>query len=103
MNASHSHTSADPRLIASLILMIAVGASLLLALPGMRGYHPQIGWMPLWLLGMPLSALLALWGAHAPWTARVRLRQQAWRPRSRPVQARRHARGAVQRRFLRAA
>lgn len=37
-----------------------VGAIAMASLPVARGHHPGIGWMPLWLLGMPLASLLAL-------------------------------------------
>ncbi|MBB1087161.1 hypothetical protein H4F99_01520 [Lysobacter sp. SG-8] len=40
---------------------VAVGATLLLVLPEARGMHPALGWLPLWLLGMPLAAW---WAAH---------------------------------------
>ncbi|GAB3340554.1 hypothetical protein [Marilutibacter aestuarii] len=40
---------------------VAIGALLLLMVPEARGSHPQLGWLPLWLLGMPL---VAWWAAH---------------------------------------
>ncbi|WP_442512455.1 hypothetical protein, partial [Novilysobacter longmucuonensis] len=49
-------TPIDPRLDATLRYAIAIGAVLLLLLPAARGHHAQLGWLPLWLLAMPLSA-----------------------------------------------
>ncbi len=40
---------------------VAIGALLLLMVPEARGSHPQLGWLPLWLLVMPL---VAWWAAH---------------------------------------
>ncbi|WP_152597936.1 hypothetical protein, partial [Novilysobacter arseniciresistens] len=39
---------------------IAIGATLVLLLPAARGHHEALGWLPLWLLGMPLSGWAAL-------------------------------------------
>lgn len=50
----------DPRLEATLRYAVAIGAVLLLLLPAARGHHAQLGWLPLWLLAMPLSAWWAL-------------------------------------------
>ncbi len=36
------------------------GLALVLTVPAARGYHDVMGWMPLWLLGMPLVSLWAL-------------------------------------------
>ena len=49
-----------PRLHAALCHGLAVGVTLLIMLPAARGSHELIGWLPLWLLGMPLSALAVL-------------------------------------------
>ncbi|QOY62572.1 hypothetical protein INQ40_11920 [Lysobacter sp. H21R4] len=49
-----------PRLHAALCHALAVGVTLLIVLPAARGSHELIGWLPLWLLGMPLSALVVL-------------------------------------------
>lgn len=50
----------DPRLDAVLRHLIAIGAVLVLLLPAARAEHAALGWLPLWLLGMPLVALWAL-------------------------------------------
>ena len=49
-----------PRLHAALWHCLAAGVTLLVLLPAARGTNELIGWLPLWLLGMPLSALLVL-------------------------------------------
>ena len=49
-----------PRLHAALCHCLAIGVTLLVLLPAARGSHELIGWLPLWLLGMPLSALAVL-------------------------------------------
>ena len=50
----------DPGLDATLRYLIAIGAVLVLLLPAARGMHDTIGWLPLWLLAMPLVAWWAL-------------------------------------------
>lgn len=46
-----------------------LGAVVVVLVPAARGHHPLLGWLPLWLLAMPL---LACWVAHgAPWPRRV--------------------------------
>lgn len=39
---------------------VAIGAVLVLVLPAARGFSATFGWLPLWLLAMPLSAWWAL-------------------------------------------
>lgn len=51
----------DPRLDAVLRHATAIGAVLLLLLPAARGSHATLGWLPLWLLAMPL---FAWWTLH---------------------------------------
>lgn len=51
----------DPRLEEVLRASVAVGVVLVLLWPGASGTHSTIGWMPLWLVGMPLAAW---WAAH---------------------------------------
>lgn len=54
-------TTPDPRIEEALRAAVAVGGVLVLLLPGARETHAAIGWMPLWLVGMPLAAW---WAAH---------------------------------------
>jgi hypothetical protein len=76
---------------------IAIGATLVLLLPAARGHHEALGWLPLWLLGMPLSAWVALrWSrraAHDAVTAVPAARREAAATRRRRPgpQARRRA------------
>ncbi|MGQ4660419.1 hypothetical protein [Lysobacter sp. F6437] len=51
----------DPRLEDVLRYAIAIGATLLLLVPAARGSSETLGWLPLWLLAMPLSAW---WAVH---------------------------------------
>ena len=51
----------DPRLEEMLRAAVAVGGVLGLLWPGARDTHAAIGWLPLWLFGMPL---VAWWAAH---------------------------------------
>lgn len=38
---------------------LAIGIAAVLLIPAARGVSPSFGWLPLWLLGMPLAALAA--------------------------------------------
>ena len=62
----------DPRLDAVLRHATAIGAVLLLLLPAARGTHAALGWLPLWLLAMPL---IAWWALH-------RFALPRWMPRA---------------------
>ncbi|HYM85636.1 MAG TPA: hypothetical protein VET30_02760 [Pseudoxanthomonas sp.] len=52
---------ADPQLERALRLMLLTGLALVLLLPAARGQSDWLGWMPLWLVGMPA---VALWSLH---------------------------------------
>ena len=71
-----------PRLHAALWHCLAAGVTLLVLLPAARGTNELIGWLPLWLLGMPLAAWWSLRRFPLPKLA-LRL------PRRRRAQARR--------------
>lgn len=85
---SAAHPSVvDPRLERGLRRMVCIGLVLVLALPAARGYSQWLGWMPLWLLGMPLAAW---WGLHRfrlpprrPASRAPRLRQRRTGPQAR--------------------
>lgn len=81
----------DPRLEQALHYAIAIGAVLVLLLPAARGMHSAIGWLPLWLLAMPLVALWALHGFRLPRGAGAG-RRDTIRVRRYVPQARRRAR-----------
>ncbi|HEY5782024.1 MAG TPA: hypothetical protein VIT66_09200 [Lysobacter sp.] len=53
-------TPITPTLEGLLHYAIAIGAVLVVLLPAARGFSDTFGWMPLWLLAMPLSAWWAL-------------------------------------------
>ena len=55
-----NQTVVDPRLESTLRRLVTWGAIAVLLLPAARGHNEWFGWMPLWLLGMPLSAWWAL-------------------------------------------
>lgn len=83
--ARRARAPTDPRLSMLLRRAALAGLVAVLALPAARGYSAWLGWMPLWLLGMPLAALWALHGfrlprrAAAAMLARRRRRPQARR------------------------
>lgn len=56
----------DVRLEDPLKYALAIGAALVLLLPAARGFSETLGWLPLWLLGMPGAALWALKGFPLP-------------------------------------
>lgn len=49
----------DSRIDDVLRYLLAIGAVLVLLLPAARGFSQTVGWLPLWLLAMPLTALAA--------------------------------------------
>jgi hypothetical protein len=54
-------TAIDPRLERMLRRSVMLGLCVVLLLPAARGSSVWLGWLPLWLLGMPLSAW---WASH---------------------------------------
>ena len=73
---------------AALRAAVAFGLFAVLLLPAGRGYSQAVGWLPLWLLAMPLSAWWALHGFALPRWARA-VRQARVKPRRLGPQARR--------------
>ena len=87
-------SAADPidlRIEDILRYAIAIGATLLLLLPAARGYSELLGWLPMWLLAMPLSAWWALHRFRLPTATAERPAHVTPRRRTGP-QARRRAR-----------
>lgn len=83
----------DPRLDELLRGAVVLGAALVLLLPAARGFHATLGWLPLWLLGMPLAAWWALHRFRLPRRAvDAASPRAAARPARRAPQARRRAR-----------
>ncbi|WP_305804275.1 hypothetical protein [Stenotrophomonas sp. YIM B06876] len=65
--------SPDPQLLRYARHIALAGMALVLVWPAARGYNAWIGWLPLWLLGMPAAAW---WSLH-----RFRLPAGLRRPR----------------------
>ncbi|MEA5669688.1 hypothetical protein VA603_19325 [Stenotrophomonas sp. MH1] len=81
----HPEPTPDPRVLRCVRQAVMAGLALVVVWPAARGHSEWIGWLPLWLVGMPLSAWWALYRFRLP--ARWRNRQAA--PRRRGPQARR--------------
>lgn len=84
----------EPYLDEALKLLLAIGVVLVLLLPAARGSAASIGWLPMWLLGMPLVALWATRGFRLPWGRRPEATGPRARRRRSVPQARRRARPA---------
>jgi len=81
---------------------VAIGAVVVALLPAARGFSPTFGWMPLWLVAMPLCAWWALHrfrlpGRESEETTPVRTRRRSG------AQARRRRPSMVRRRQTQAA
>lgn len=76
--------------------VVTLGTLAVLLIPAARGSSDLIGWLPLWLMGMPLAAWWSLRRFPLP-----RLALQM--PRRRRVQALRRSRARVPARLARAA
>ena len=76
-----THRDLDSALRQAVIL----GTLAVLLIPAARGNSEWLGWLPLWLVGMPLAAWWSLRGFPLPAATALRL------PRRRRVQARRRA------------
>lgn len=97
----------DPQIVSWLLGAVFLGVIAMLSLPAARGDSAALGWMPLWLVGMPLVSLATLLLVRA---AGSRARAHAAgaasgaRRRSRThVQARRRRMPAPQQRWPQAA
>jgi len=82
----------DPRVLRCVRQLALAGIALVLVWPALRGSSAWLGWLPLWLVGMPLSAWWALHRFRLPvaWRGRPAVRRrgpQARRAR-RPLRAR---------------
>jgi hypothetical protein len=85
--SSRSARAPHPGLRRLVLQALLAGLALVLVWPAARGYSEWLGWRPLWLLGMPLSAWWALHRFPLPLRPLRRALARA-RPR---VQARRRA------------
>ena len=75
---------------------VTLGTLAVLLIPAARGHHEWLGWLPLWLVGMPLSAWWSLRGFPVPALAlrlpqrrRVQAARRGRRPHAGPALARR--------------
>ena len=90
-NQREASTAADPQLERSLRVALALGVVLVLLLPMARSHSEWLGWVPMWLVGMPG---VALWSLH-----RFRLPARITNPRdARSASARRRKPGTQARR-----
>lgn len=97
---SRSAPAVDPRLDSALKQAVLIGIIAVLAIPAARGYSTWLGWVPLWLLGMPLVAWWALHRFRLPHRPAATARPIRRRPR---MQARRRLQPAHPQRLPRAA
>jgi len=81
--------SPDPRVLRAVRQVALAGLALVLVWPAARGHSAWIGWLPLWLLGMPMSAWWALYRFRLPSLPRLLVVPLARRRRA--PQARRRA------------
>ena len=84
---SQSPTAIEPRLELALRRIVLLGLLVVMLFPAARGSSALLGWLPLWLLAMPLSA----------WWALHRFALPRW-PRPAGVQRRRRTRAQARRR-----
>ena len=83
----------DPRVLRCVRQATLAGLALVLVWPAMRGSSVWIGWLPLWLVAMPLTAWWALYRFRLPaaWWVRGHHARRTLVRRERP-QARRLSR-----------
>lgn len=79
----------DPRLDQILRRLIGWGLLAVLLLPAARGTSAWLGWMPLWLVAMPLASWWALHRFRLPGRVGSNAKTIAPRRRRRGTQARR--------------
>lgn len=91
----------QPGIEAALRYVLAIGITLVVLLPGARGFSETLGWMPLWLLAMPAVAWWALRGFPLP--KRGAEETPASRARRTWPQARRRSRPLMRKPLARAA
>jgi hypothetical protein len=81
----------DPRVLRPVRQLALAGLALVLVWPAARGHSLWLGWLPLWLVGMPGVAWWALLGFPLPRLGRPAARTPSRRTRT--AQARRWRRG----------
>ncbi|MDA5342311.1 hypothetical protein [Stenotrophomonas maltophilia] len=79
---------ADPRLLRGVQQVALAGVALVLVWPAARGSSAWLGWLPMWLVGMPLVAWWALLRFPLPRLSWLRLaRRTGGQARRRPAPA----------------
>ncbi|MCW4456511.1 hypothetical protein OK348_17160 [Flavobacterium sp. MXW15] len=78
--------SPDPRVLRCVRQVALAGLALVLVWPAARGHSAWLGWLPLWLLGMPMVAWWSLYRFRLP---RALLAVRRGRKRRQGPQARR--------------
>ncbi|MEG0183090.1 MAG: hypothetical protein RR704_06510 [Stenotrophomonas sp.] len=87
---------ADPRLLRVVPQIALAGLAVVLVWPAARGSSAWLGWLPLWLVGMPLAAWWALLRCPLPIRALARrLRRRSGQARRLPAARTRKARAAA--------
>ncbi|HDS1533551.1 TPA: hypothetical protein QEK88_003450 [Stenotrophomonas maltophilia] len=87
---------ADPRLLRSVRQVALAGLALVLVWPAARGSSGWLGWLPMWLVGMPLVAWWALLRFPVPRLSWLRLaRRTGGQARRRTGGTPRRRRGAA--------
>ena len=95
-NRTPTSVTPDPQLERGLRLALATGLVLVALLPIARGSSDWLGWLPMWLVGMPAIALWALHGFRLPLRKALgRAGAQSHPRRRRTAQARRRAMPAL--------
>ncbi|MET0756208.1 MAG: hypothetical protein ABWY31_08835 [Pseudoxanthomonas sp.] len=61
MSRQSTAPATDPRIERTLRLLLLTGLALVALLPAARGHSDWLGWLPMWLVGMPA---VALWSLH---------------------------------------
>ncbi|WP_372360472.1 hypothetical protein ACDH70_09105 [Xanthomonas axonopodis pv. poinsettiicola] len=81
----------DPRVLRPVRQVALAGLALVLVWPAARGHSEWIGWLPLWLVGMPMLAWWSLYRFALPTLARPGARRTVPRRRRPQAQRRRAA------------
>ena len=89
--------AADPQLERSVRMVLLAGLALVMLLPAARGHSDWLGWLPMWLVGMPAMALWSLHRFRLPAGKSAGTGLTAPRRRRPGAQARRRAVPAMQR------
>lgn len=76
---------------------VILGTLAVLLIPAARGSSAWLGWLPLWLVGMPLAAWWSLRGFPLPAATSLRLPRRRRAQAHRRMQARRPSRVAAAR------